>query len=82
MTNHMDYLKEKLRQAKDDVERYKRGIKEEEKRTQKFETRVVVETKAFGDWDWRRTVLVHLNLTLEQRDRLIESLRWLRNVGK
>ena len=56
--------------------------KEERKRKmEKFDIRVVVETKGYGEQDWRRTVLVQLDLTLEQRDRMIANLAWLRNVG-
>ena len=46
----------------------------------KFDVRVVVETKGYGEWDWRRMVLVQLDLTLEQRNRMIANLAWLRNV--
>ena len=48
---------------------------------EKFDIRVVVETKGYGEQDWRRTVLVQLDLTLVQRDRMIANLAWLRNVG-
>lgn len=77
----IEYLKERLLAAMKDAALLEKKIKEEERRTTKFDIRVVVETKDFGDsWDWRRTVLSHHELTLEQRDKLIASLRWLRKI--
>ena len=82
MTYHMDYLKGKLEQAQRAVALFKRGIEEEERRTEKFVVRVVVETRGFGEYDWRRTTLCQHDLTIEERDNLIESLGWLERVGK
>ena len=60
--------------------KYIRLYMSERKMEKKFDVRVVVETKGYGEWDWRRMVLVQLDLTLEQRNRLIANLAWLRNV--
>lgn len=77
----IEYLKERLDSALKGVAVLEKAIREEERRTiQKFDVRVVVETKAFEELDWQGTILTHRELTLEQRDVLIQNLRWLRNV--
>jgi hypothetical protein len=82
MTNHMDYLKEKLEQAQSDVLRYARKIKEEERRTQKFEVRIIALTRREGKCIWEEKNLCEHVLTLSERDSLIGNLWWLKDVGK
>ena len=42
----------------------------------KFNVRIVVETK-YGENYWRSRILTELDLTLEQRERLIATLAWI-----
>ena len=76
----IEYLKERLLSAMKEVTLLEKKIKEEERRTERFDIRVVVETKSFDERDWSRTILSHHELTLDQRDKLIGNLRWLRNI--
>ena len=78
MNKTVEHLKERLGKALKETAFLVKAIEEEERATTKFDVRVVVETKGFGEWDWRRMVLSHQELTLHQRDKLVESLRWLR----
>lgn len=75
----IEYLKERL----EEVELLLKEINLEDLEdfgVQKFDVRVVLETKPFNEWEWRRTILSKHELTLEQRNKLIGNLRWLRNV--
>lgn len=77
MKTEVYYLKEELKKQLEKVALYQRKIKEEERRTTKIVTRVVIETK-YGENCWRGMVLAELTLTLEQRDELIGNLNWMR----
>ena len=78
MKTDIYYLKEELKKASEYVEKLTREIGEEEKRTTKLDVRVVLETRGFGEWDTERVCLAHLDLTLWQRNKLIQNLAWLR----
>jgi hypothetical protein len=69
-------LWEGLAKASEEVDYYEQKIKEEERRTQKYRVRVIVETEVEKDF-WRSITLADLDLTLEQRERVIA---WLRKV--
>ena len=45
------------------------------KETEKFDVRVVIETRGFGEQDWEKMIISYHELTLDQRDELIEELR-------
>ena len=78
-TSMIYFLEIKYKRLLAEVEHLKRLIREEEEKgTTKSDVKVVVETRGHGDRDIRRTTLVQLDLTSEQRVRLIKSLAWLR----
>lgn len=82
MKTTLDYLKDKLEQAKEDVTHWESRIKGEKRRTQKFEVRIIALTRREGKRIWEETNLSEHILTLPERDSLIANLRWLRDIGK
>ena len=78
--NVIEYLKDRRETAMENVALCTRKIREEEEKTKRHDIRVVVETRADGGSEYRRTIIAEQFLTLEQRDRMIGNLAWLRRV--
>ena len=76
MKNVLEYLKERLGKAEEEVTVIKHRIEEEEARTKRYDVKVLIET-AFGDFT--RTITVsELYITIDERNRLLSNLAWLR----
>ena len=78
MIRPIEYLKERLGKAEEEVAIIKDRIREEEAKTQKFNVKVLIETK-LGD-NYIKTITVsELYITIDERNRLLSNLAWLRN---
>jgi flagellar motility protein MotE (MotC chaperone) len=79
MGTKIEYMKEELARLLKRVKDLERTIKKEEERLEKHTVRIVVETK-YGRSIWKNTILAELDLTMEQRERVIANLEWLMGV--
>jgi hypothetical protein len=81
MRKPIDYLKERLEKTLEEVTFLKEKIRIEEKKDRKYTVKVIVETEVEKDF-WRSTTLAELDLTIEERERVIANLAWLRKAKK